>query len=217
MPGTGEVLAVSTVLVAIGEEPDPSILPEGAGIGVVGAARIEADPRSLATTRTGVFAGGDVVSGAKTVIDAVAAGRRAAGSIHEYLAHVTDGEAAILAAVRVPRTAEPHVTLDLAVTARRHGAVAPYVAGSFAQTEGGLTPGDARREAARCFRCDVLDSCEAVTVVAGRGPDRELAAQRGPTLAAAAESAPTATAPTGWLTAVPPAPSALHTQRGGAR
>jgi NADPH-dependent glutamate synthase beta subunit-like oxidoreductase/Pyruvate/2-oxoacid:ferredoxin oxidoreductase delta subunit len=224
--GTEQVLSVSTVLVAIGEEPDPSILPEGAGIGIVGSARIEADPRSLATSRTGVFAGGDVVSGAKTVIDAVAAGRRAAGSIHESLAGVTDGEAAILAAVRVPRLPEPHVTLDLAVQARRHGPVAPYVPGSFTPTEGGLASDDARREAARCFRCDVLDSCEAVTVVAGRGPNRVAAGRSPDPLAAAtattppapsARHDPAAPASSGWLTAIPPHPSPLHSQRGGAR
>ena len=54
-----------------------------------GWAGIVADPRTLATGRAGVFAGGDVVSGPKTIIDAVAAGRRAAASIHEYLAGVT--------------------------------------------------------------------------------------------------------------------------------
>ena len=47
-----------------------------------------------------IFAGGDVVSGPKTIIDAVAAGRRAAASIHEYLAGARDGEAEIMAAVR---------------------------------------------------------------------------------------------------------------------
>ena len=90
----------TTILVAVGEEPDPSILPEGAGIEVSGWAGIVADPRTLATGRAGVFAGGDVVSGPKTIIDAVASGRRAAASIHEYLAGVADGEAEILATVR---------------------------------------------------------------------------------------------------------------------
>ena len=90
----------TAILVAIGEEPDPSILPEGAGIEVSGWAGIVADPRTLATGRAGIFAGGDVVSGPKTIIEAVAAGRRAAASIHEYLAGATDGEAEILAAVR---------------------------------------------------------------------------------------------------------------------
>ena len=86
VPGADEELAVTSILVAVGEEPDPSILPEGAGIEVSAFAGIAADRRTLATGRAGVFAGGDVVSGPKTIIDAVAAGRRAAASVHEYLA-----------------------------------------------------------------------------------------------------------------------------------
>ena len=53
-----------------------------------------------------IFAGGDVVSGPKTIIDAVASGRRAAASIHEYLAGVADGEREILEAVRYPTAPE---------------------------------------------------------------------------------------------------------------
>ena len=100
VPGAIREIPASTILVAIGEEPDPSILPEGAGIEVSGWAGIVADPRTMATGRAGIFAGGDVVSGPKTIIDAVAAGRRAAASIHEYLAGAHDGEAEIMAAVR---------------------------------------------------------------------------------------------------------------------
>ncbi|MGH9492571.1 MAG: hypothetical protein ACRD2K_03640 [Terriglobales bacterium] len=46
---------------------------------------IEADPETLRTSRQGVFAGGDIVTGAATVILAMGAGRKAAASIHEYL------------------------------------------------------------------------------------------------------------------------------------
>ena len=81
-----ELAPARRVLVAIGEEPIPSILPVGAGIeiGAIGGHRRPIHGRSRPAT-PGVFAGGDVVSGPKTIIDAVAAGRRAAGAIHEYL------------------------------------------------------------------------------------------------------------------------------------
>jgi glutamate synthase (NADPH/NADH) small chain len=46
---------------------------------------IAADPISLATSKPGVFAAGDIVTGGATVILAMAAGRTAAKSIHEYL------------------------------------------------------------------------------------------------------------------------------------
>jgi NADPH-dependent glutamate synthase beta subunit-like oxidoreductase len=65
----GVDLPARTILVAIGEEPDPSILPEGSGIEISAWAGVVADSHTLATGRAGIFAGGDVVSGPKTIID----------------------------------------------------------------------------------------------------------------------------------------------------
>ena len=160
----------STILVAIGEEPDPSILPEGAGIEVSGWAGIVADPHTLATGRAGIFAGGDVVSGPKTIIDAVAAGRRAAASIHEYLAGAPDGEAEIMAAVRYPTAPERTLSVDLASRPRAHAPLPVVQLGTFAATQAGFAENVARSEASRCFRCDAVYGCPSVTVVAGRGP-----------------------------------------------
>jgi len=169
--GTELEIPASTILVAVGEEPDPSILPEGAGIQVSGWAGIVADPRTLATGRAGIFAGGDVVSGPKTIIDAVASGRRAAASIHEYLAGVVDGERAILATVRYPTPAEGHLTLDLARRPRAHAPLPMVQPGSFEATQVGFDEQMARTEAARCFRCDAVHDGHIVDVQAGRGPD----------------------------------------------
>jgi glutamate synthase (NADPH/NADH) small chain len=44
-----------------------------------------ADEQSMRTSKPGVFAGGDIVTGGATVILAMGAGRKAAASIHEYL------------------------------------------------------------------------------------------------------------------------------------
>lgn len=169
---TGETreLPASTILVAIGEEPDPSILPEGAGIEVSGWAGIVADPRTLATGRAGIFAGGDVVSGPRTIIEAVAAGRRAAASIHEYLAGAADGEAEILAAVRYRTEPEGSLRVDLATRPRVHAALPIVDIGSFSATAPGFTTTAAHAEAGRCFRCDAVYGCPSVQVVAGRGP-----------------------------------------------
>ncbi len=163
----GDVVPAATVLVAIGEEPDPSILPPGAGIQVTATAGIATDPRTSATGRAGVFAGGDVVSGPKTIIDAVAAGRKAAGSMHSYLAGVADGEAAIMAAVRYRTPTPASLTLDLAVRPRAHAPLPMFEPGSFAATQQGFEPTIARAEAARCFRCDAVHRCGDVTVTAG--------------------------------------------------
>jgi NADPH-dependent glutamate synthase beta subunit-like oxidoreductase len=171
IPGSENDLAATTILVSVGEEPDPSILPEGAGIEVSGWAGIVADPGTLATGRAGVFAGGDVVSGPKTIIDAVASGRRAAASIHEYLAGVPDGERAILETVRYPTAPEPRLSLDLATRPRAHAPLPMIQPGSFAATQVGFDEATAQREAARCFRCDAVYASSAVEVRAGRGPD----------------------------------------------
>jgi NADPH-dependent glutamate synthase beta subunit-like oxidoreductase/NAD-dependent dihydropyrimidine dehydrogenase PreA subunit len=164
-------LPAHTILVAVGEEPDPSILPEGTGIEVSGWAGVVADSRTLSTGRAGIFAGGDVVSGPKTIIDAVAAGRRAAGSIHEYLAGVPDGEAAILRAVRYATPPEPTLTVDLERRPRARPPLPIVDPHSFAPTQGGFDPAMARAEASRCFRCDAVYGCSTMHVTGGRGPD----------------------------------------------
>ena len=163
-------LPCRTILVAIGEEPDPSILPEGSGIEVSAWAGVVADARTMATGRAGIFAGGDVVSGPKTIIDAVAAGRRAAGSIHEYLSGVTDGEAEILRTVRYATAPPSELVLDLASRPRQHPPLPIVDTTSFAASQPGFDPATARFEAARCFRCDAVETCATVHVTAGRGP-----------------------------------------------
>jgi NADPH-dependent glutamate synthase beta subunit-like oxidoreductase/NAD-dependent dihydropyrimidine dehydrogenase PreA subunit len=170
VPGTDVELPAATILVAVGEEPDPSILPEGAGIEISGFAGIVADPRTLATGRAGIFAGGDVVSGPKTIIDAVASGRRAAASIHEYLAGVPDGERAIFATVRYATAAEGHLDLDLSMRARAHAPLPVVQPGSFEATQVGFDERTALTEARRCFRCDAVYDGPVVDVLAGRGP-----------------------------------------------
>jgi len=168
--GSAAEFPADTILVAIGEEPDPSILPAGAGIEVGAAAGIVADSRTLETGHRGVFAGGDVVSGPKTIIDAVAAGRRAAGAIHEYLSGSHTGEAEILATVRYATRPERVLRLDLAYRDRASQLHPVDGTRSFEATQEGFPPAVAVAEASRCFRCDALAGCPTVEVLAGRGP-----------------------------------------------
>lgn len=170
VPGSESTMAVAAVLVAVGEEPDPSILPPGAGIEISAWAGIVADPRTHATGHAGVFAGGDVVSGPKTIIDAVAGGRRAAGAIHGYLSGTADGETEILAAVRYRTPPEPQLRLDIAERSRAHPPLPIFEPGSFTANQAGFDEAAARSEASRCFRCDAVYVCPTVEVVAGRGP-----------------------------------------------
>jgi len=76
-------IEVDTMILAVGESPDPSILPKG--IEVNSENTIAVDPTTLETSLPGIFAGGDAVSGPATLIEAIVAGRRAALSIDDYL------------------------------------------------------------------------------------------------------------------------------------
>ena len=110
------------------------------------------------------------MTGPKTIIDAVAAGRRAAGAIHQYLSGARDGEAEILAAVRYRTAAGTEPRLDLEPRARAHPPLPVIDAGSFRANQVGFDVDVARAEAGRCFRCDAVYSCSTVHVVSGRGP-----------------------------------------------
>jgi NADH-quinone oxidoreductase subunit F len=197
VPDSAALVSADAILVAVGEEPDPSILPDGAGIEVSAWAGIVADPSTLATGRAGVFAGGDVVSGPKTIIDAVASGRRAAGTVHEYLAGARDGEAEIMATVRYRTPADSSLTVDLEPRPRAHQPLPMIEPGSFKANQAGFDEATARAEAARCFRCDAVNTCMTVNVVAGRGPtDNPSRRVPNPTLSIASATS-AATAPGG--------------------
>src|SRR5260370_31954654 len=86
--GTEFDIPIDIVLVAIGEAPDPSFLPEGTSVGVAPWGGLLINPQTLATGAPGVFAAGDVTYGPKSIIHAAAHGRQAARSIHAYLHHL---------------------------------------------------------------------------------------------------------------------------------
>lgn len=76
---------VDTVVVAIGQKPNPLIPRTTKGLQITRWGTIVVDEKSGKTTKDEVWAGGDIVSGAATVIEAMGMGKRAAKSIHEYL------------------------------------------------------------------------------------------------------------------------------------
>ena len=84
VPGSEFEVEADTVIMALGTSPNPLIVRTTAGLETNRRGCLVADEAG-ATTRPGVFAGGDAVSGAATVILAMGAGRRAASAIHAYL------------------------------------------------------------------------------------------------------------------------------------
>jgi len=155
--GSEYTIEVDTIIEAIGQRPEASFLENGqVKVGKGGA--IEADPRTLATSRSGVFAGGDAVTGPKTVISAVAAGQRAATSIKRYLRGQPfspfverDGYKPIEAPSVLPTEEEVRerarlraLQIDLAERKR-----------TFKEVIQPFRPAEAREEASRCLRCDL--------------------------------------------------------------
>ena len=78
-------LECDTVIYALGTKANPIVTQSTPGLGLNKWGYIVADPETQATTLPGVFAGGDIVTGAATVILAMGAGRRAARAIGAYL------------------------------------------------------------------------------------------------------------------------------------
>jgi glutamate synthase (NADPH/NADH) small chain len=78
-------LPLSVAVIAIGTNANPIVQGTTPALATDKRGYIQADAVSQRTTREGVFAGGDIVTGSATVILAMGAGRRAARSIHDYL------------------------------------------------------------------------------------------------------------------------------------
>lgn len=84
IPGSEFVIPADTVVVAIGQGPNPLLLETIRGLALNKRGYIVADPETGATNLRGVFAGGDIVTGAATVISAMGAGKRAARAIDRF-------------------------------------------------------------------------------------------------------------------------------------
>jgi len=150
---------LDTLIVAISEGSDTDC------VSVAGANRLETtargtiqvDPVTLTTNRPGVFAGGDVVTGPNTVVDAIAAGKQAAVMIDRYL---NDAPLVQAGEIRVPRAyvePPPRHAEALAQADRAQPPTLPPETrrGSFTEVEMTLGLEDATREAMRCLRCDL--------------------------------------------------------------
>jgi glutamate synthase (NADPH/NADH) small chain len=83
--GSEFIMDVDTVIIAIGQSPNPLIQRTTEGLEATKWGTIVTQEETGATSKEGVYAGGDVVSGAATVISAMGAGKTAAKNMHEYI------------------------------------------------------------------------------------------------------------------------------------
>ncbi|NMB00732.1 MAG: NAD(P)-dependent oxidoreductase [Firmicutes bacterium] len=84
IPGTESLLPVDSVIIAVGQGPRAVIVSSTTGINVTETGLVAVDEYGH-TSRPGIFASGDVVTGAKTVVEAVRLSRIVANSIEEYI------------------------------------------------------------------------------------------------------------------------------------
>ena len=153
--GSEKEIACDTIIFAIGQIADLTFLGEEHGLEVTPRNTIAVDRATLATSRPGIYAGGDVAFGPRIVIEAVADGRRAARSIDSFLTGRTDETPPLM--LRVFDT---------------FGYDHPFAAGDYERLRRGVIPTievtrrvaqeevevsyteeQARREGARCLHC----------------------------------------------------------------
>jgi len=173
IPGSEFTIEVDTVIVSIGQKPDLSPLAEAEA---TPWGTLTADPDTMATPLEGLFAGGDAVTGPASAVEAVAAGQRAAESIHRYLRGMD------LRAGRIfewPRAADIEVEIPAGTekAARQGMPTLPMSErrSSFKEVELGLTEEQAQAEAARCLSCAVCSEClECVSLCEAQAIDHNM-------------------------------------------
>lgn len=151
------IMPADTVILAVGQTPDVSWLEGRPEIELSPRGTIKIDNETLATTRPGVFAGGDVAYGPRIVIEAVADGKKAATSIDRYIrgkslpepkkkvwVTLTDSE---LNAREGDYDAVPRQEMHMLPIENRQG--------TFNIVELGLSESQAKIEASRCLKCDL--------------------------------------------------------------
>ena len=149
-------LEADACVLAIGQQADLSFLTAQDGVALRPGGTIKIDPATLATSAPGIYAGGDVAFGPRNLIEAVANGKRAARSIHEYLA----GDRARHRDHHRRREA-PHAALprcwpaSSSSTARRRRPRTSAAAPASPRSRPATTPTPPLRQAARCLVCHV--------------------------------------------------------------
>jgi formate dehydrogenase (NADP+) beta subunit len=152
---TTRILGADTVLLAIGQAPDTSFLDPGDGVEVTPAGTIKVDPRTLATTTPGVFAGGDGAFPPSILITVAAQGKQAARSIDAYLNAVQVPPSQLRVTIEELPTDAYHMVANYEKI-RREIPVLPLERRSgIAEVEVCFTADQAHRQADRCLYCHV--------------------------------------------------------------
>jgi NADH-quinone oxidoreductase subunit F len=156
MAGTEFTLPLDTLVVAISEEVNSDFL-DTMGIDTGWGGTVAVADGTLTTNRDGVFAGGDVVTGPNTVVDAIAAGKRAAVMMDK---HIRGEPVEYRHEARLPRFYLEAVDVGPEEAAESVRVEIPHIPPekrkkSFCEVEMTMTDKSAEQEARRCLRCDL--------------------------------------------------------------
>jgi heterodisulfide reductase subunit A-like polyferredoxin len=171
IPRSEFTIPCDTLVAAVAQAPEISLLDPDHGLEVTRFGTFQVDPKTLATNRPGIFAGGDAARGPGALIEAIAAGRRGALSIHRYL----KGEPLLTPREELPlpvaeMTAdEARARVAEGKASARPRAVIPTLPVSerlrgFVEVELGLDEEAAVREAERCLECGICSECHRCVV-----------------------------------------------------
>ena len=158
-PGTERILEADELIIAVGQGPETGFAREGGKIRSTPRGTLVTDPATAMTSWKGVFAGGDVVRGAASIIEAVADGQKAARGIDAFLNGRTVEPDPVDNVVKLslddlkarkvrtaPRRKNPMISIEQRIA-------------GFAEAELVMSEEDARAEAARCLNCATCSYC----------------------------------------------------------
>jgi len=151
--GSDHTVEADLVISAIGQSTAIPVVSLKKNLAVNKNGTVKIDPKTMMTGVDGLFAGGDCVTGPATLIEAIAAGNKAAESMNSYLqgSAATGGGLSFGGVDLKFQRSAGYVT-------KKGPEKVPFLemkkrTASFGEVEGGLSPADAMNEAKRCLRC----------------------------------------------------------------
>ena len=154
-----DILEADEAIIAIGQIPDVGFLTEGGKIKLTPRGTVEVDEKTGMTSWKGIFAGGDVIRGTASVVQAIADGQRAAKAIDAYIRGV-DFEPEESKQPVVELSTKELKTRKETIIQRQEMPTLPLdKRNSFYEVDLGYTEEMARTEASRCLFCATCSLC----------------------------------------------------------
>jgi len=151
-------IEVDTIIPAVGQAPDLSFL-KGMELETTPQGTIKVDATTLQTSREGIFAGGDAVTGPWIAIEAVAAGKEAAISIDRFLRDKDLYEGRSTSKPEKARFEEIYADQPKAPRMRMETIPIVERQKTFSEVKKGFTEEQGKQEALRCLNCGICSEC----------------------------------------------------------